>query len=68
MIYSAIDAVKGEKAGFTRLCHRVLQEGTIMIVNENELRKVNKDIAAAATSLGGELLTWPEVLNLLNKE
>ena len=39
-----------------------------MIVNENELRLVNQDIAEAARYLGGELLSESEVFNELNKQ
>lgn len=68
MIYSVIDTRRGEKAGFLQLTHRLLQDGAKMIVNENELRHVDADIEAAASSLGGELLTWQEVNQMINDE
>lgn len=65
MIYSIIDKRLGEKQGFNPDYHRLL--GDKMVVNENELRKVNDDIEEAAKMLGGVLLTQAEVTNEIRR-
>lgn len=68
MKYSIIDAQRGEKCGFDPKCHRLAGKGTKIVVNENELKKVNEDTDFAARSLGGVLMTHVEVINELKRE
>lgn len=65
MRYSIIDKKLGEKQGFNSEHHRLL--GERMVVNENELRKVDIDIEKAARLLGGVILTHAEVINEIKK-
>lgn len=65
MRYSIIDKKLGEKQGFNPEHHRFL--GERMVVNENELRKVDGNIEEAARLLGGVLLTQAEVINEIKK-
>ena len=66
MLYSIINAKKGEEQGFLALSHRMLSEGNQMIVNENELRLVDKDISEAVKKLGGDkLLTHRELHDII---
>lgn len=63
MLYSIIDAKLGEEKGFLPLTHRTLENGELMVVNENELRKLGDDITAEARKLGGSIMTYGELLN-----
>lgn len=65
MRYSIIDKKLGEEQGFNPEYHRLLDER--MVVNENELRKVDSDIDEAARLLGGVILTHAEVINEIKK-
>ena len=65
MRYSIIDKKLGEKQGFNPEHHRLL--GERMVVNENELRKVDGNIEEAARLLGGVLRTQAEVTNEIKK-
>lgn len=66
MLYSIINTKKGEEQGFLVLSHRTLSKGKKMIVNENELKMVDKDIMEAVKKLGGtELLTNSELHNII---
>lgn len=66
MLYSIINTKKGEEQGFLALSHRMLSEGNQMIVNENELRLVDKDLSEAVKKLGGDkLLTNSELQNII---
>ena len=65
MKYSIIDKKLGEKQGFNPEHHRLL--GERMVVNENELRKVDGNIEEVARLLGGGLLTQAEVTNEIKK-
>ena len=66
MLYSIINTKKGEEQGFLALSHRTLSKGKKMIVNENELRLVDKDISEAVKKLGGDkLLTNSELHNII---
>ena len=66
MLYAIINTKKGEEQGFLALSHRMLSEGNQMIVNENELRLVDKDLSEALKKLGGEkLLTNSELHNII---
>lgn len=66
MLYSIINTKKGEEQGFLALSHKTLSEGNQMIVNENELRLVDKDISEAVKKLGGDkLLTNIELHDII---
>lgn len=66
MIYAIINTKKGEEQGFLPLSHIMLSDGNQMIVNENELRLVDKDLMKAVKKLGGtELLTNSELHNII---
>lgn len=67
MRYSIINSETGEKHGFIPKHHRLAKDGTLMVVNENELKKVNPDIEEAARILGGRVLQHGEVINELKK-
>ena len=59
MIYAIINKDMATKAGFQENTHNVYD--SMMIVNENELRKRGGDINDGATSLGGHTMTNPEL-------
>ena len=63
MLYAIINTKKGEEQGFLALSHRTLSEGNQMIVNENELRLVDKDISESVKKLGGDKLHTNRELN-----
>lgn len=63
MKYSIIDTEKGEEYDIKPHLHQLLANGSMMVVNENELRLVNSDIDRAAELLGGEVLSEAEVIN-----
>lgn len=63
MLYAIINTKKGEEQGFLALSHRILSEGNQMIVNENELRLVDKDLSEAVKKLGGDKLLTNRELN-----
>lgn len=66
MLYSIINTKKGEEQGFLALSHKTLSEGKKMIVNENELRLVDKDLSEAVKKLGGgKLLTNRELHDII---
>ena len=67
MLYSIINTKKGEEQGFLALSHRMLSEGNQMIVNENELRLVDKDLSEAVKKLGGDKLLTNRELNEIIK-
>ena len=67
MLYSIINTKKGEEQGFLALSHRTLSEGNQMIVNENELRLVDKDLSEAVKKLGGDKLLTNRELNEIIK-
>lgn len=67
MLYSIIDAKLGEDKGFLPLTHRTLKKGELLVVNENELRKLGDDIAAEARKLGGIIMTHSELLDKIRK-
>ena len=62
MLYSIIDAKLGEEKGFLPLTHRTLKKGELLVVNENELRKLGE-----ARKLGGSIMTHSELLNKIRK-
>ena len=66
MKYSIIKTSLGVKAGFSPQSHATSDKGRVMVVNENELRRVDADINVAAAKLGGQVLTHHEVINSLS--
>lgn len=67
MKYSIIKTSLGIKAGLSPLSHATSDNGLVMVVNENELRRVDADINVAAAKLGGQVLTHHEVIKTINK-
>ena len=66
MLYAIINTKKGEEQGFLKLSHRLLSEGSKMIVNENELRLVDEDLSESVKKLGGDkLLTNRELHDII---
>lgn len=68
MLYSVIDTKTGEEYGIKPFLHHLLEKGAKMVVNENELRKVDADIEKACKILGGTLLTEGETIDIVNKD
>ena len=68
MLYSIIDAKLGKKKGFLPLTHRTLENGELMVVNENELKNLGDDITAEARKLGGSIMTHSELLNKIRNK
>ena len=66
MKYSIIKTSLGIKAGLSPQSHATSDNGRVMVVNENELRRVDADIYVAAAKLGGQVLTHHEVINTIN--
>lgn len=64
MRYAMIDKEKGEAIGLRSDLHRVV--GGKMVINENEL-KFAEDKELAARSLGGELVSYSEIINTINE-
>lgn len=66
MRYALVNRKKAVAAGFSELAHKVTFNG--MVLNENELRKVDADdLDAAVRLLGGErLVSLSEIKNELN--
>ena len=66
MLYAIINTKKGEEQGFLKLSHRLLSEGSKMIVNENELRLVDENLSESVKKLGGDkLLTNRELHDII---
>ena len=63
MIYAIINKDMATKAGFQENTHNVYD--SMMIVNENELRKLGGDIDDVAVSRGGYTMTNPELTEWL---
>ena len=63
MIYAIINKDMATKAGFQENTHNVYD--SMMIVNENELRKLGGDIDDVAASLGGHTMTNSELTKWL---
>lgn len=66
MLYSIVDKNKAEDEGFKAILHQCTEDK--MILNENELRKVDSDIEAAAHFLGGVILTNSEIREELKRK
>lgn len=67
MRYSIIDRATAETYGILPMFHRQLKSGKI-VVNENELQRIDHDVSKAAETLGGELLTEEQVMNEILKD
>ena len=65
MLYALINKEKGEIAGVSRHTHNVY--GNKMVVNENELKKINEDFGVAATILGGVVMDFSEISAWIRK-
>lgn len=63
MRYSIVDANEAENRGIKKEYHNINEKGDKMVVNENELRKVDPDINKAAIVLHGEVLSFSELEN-----
>lgn len=63
MKYSIVDVNEAEIRGIKKEYHNINEKGDKMVVNENELRKVNPDINKAAIVLNGEVLSFSELEN-----
>ncbi len=67
MKYSIVSTFEAERVGIRKIHHNTNAKGDKMVVNENELRKVNPDIKKAAVLLGGEVLSLGEVQEQIKK-
>lgn len=61
MKYSIVNTDAAEIRGIKREYHNVNAKKDKMVVNENELRKVDENISKAAALLGGDILTYPQL-------
>ena len=60
MKYAIVQVDIAGRYGVTPENHNCNNNQRLMVVNENELRRIDSDIAKAATLLGGELLSLSE--------
>jgi hypothetical protein len=71
MKYSVVKSSIAERHGVKLAYHNLSADKTRVVVNENELRRVNTDIEKAASMMGGEVLSLEElksyILNSDNK-
>ena len=68
MYYSIIDTNKGVNAGFRKDLHRLCDNGSKMVVNENELLLIDSNITNACNKLGGILMTETELFQKLKRD
>ena len=61
MRYAIVDTDKASAKSMVPAYHKLNNVGTKMVVNENELLKVNPDPEVAARELGGSLTDLPNV-------
>lgn len=66
MKYTIVPKENAEAAGFSALTHRVVNNGTEMVLNENELLRIGNDVQEIAQSLGGELMSYAQTVNYIN--
>ena len=66
MRYAIIDIDKAKGAGFQEILHNCY--GSKMVVNENELRHLDKDIDEVARKLGGYTLSNSELTEYIRKQ
>lgn len=67
MRYAIVDTAKAVYKGLNVKLHRTNNIGKRMIVNENELLKINSDASEAAKQLGGVLLEHEQLEVEINK-
>lgn len=67
MKYVIADRKKAEEYGFSPVTHMLTREGTMMVLNENELRRINADIDTAASAMGAVVMTRAEAMTYINK-
>ena len=67
MRYAIADTDKAVFKGIDVKIHRTNNVGNKMVVNENELLRINSDASLAASQLGGELLEHEQLKVELNK-
>lgn len=65
MLYTIVTKEKGTENGFKPENHTCL--GDMMVLNENELRKIDDDIEAAAHYIGGTIMTNSEVKQFIKE-
>lgn len=61
MRYAIVDTDKASEKGMVPAYHKLNNVGTKMVVNENELLKVNPDPEVAARELGCSLTDLPNI-------
>lgn len=61
MRYAIVDTDKASAKGMVPAYHKLNNVGTKMVVNENELLKVNPAPEVAAKDLGGSLTDLPNI-------
>lgn len=67
MRYAIVDTDKAFAQGMIPAYHKLNNTGTKMVVNENELLKVDPDPEVAARALGGTLTDLPNVKLAMNR-
>lgn len=67
MLYAVVSAKKAEEKGFLPVIHRMFDNDRQMVLNENELRAINNDIGAVAEELGGKIVTYTEMMNIIKQ-
>lgn len=67
MKYVIADRKKAEEYGFSPVTHTLTGQGTMMVLNENELMRINGDANVAASILGGVLISRAEAMEYTNK-
>lgn len=66
MKYAVVNTTLAEKAGYMTILHRTI--GDKMVLNENELSKINADIDESARSLGGVIMTYNELQEYIKQQ
>lgn len=66
MKYTIVPKENAEAAGFSALTHRLVNEESEMILNENELLRIGNDVEEIAQSLGGELMSYSQAMHYIN--
>lgn len=67
MRYAIVDTDKAVYKGIDVKMHRTNNTGDKVVVNENELLRINADASLAASQLGGVLLEHEQLKVELNK-
>lgn len=66
MKYAVVNTTLAEKAGYMTILHRTI--GDKMVLNENELSKINADIDESARSLGGVTMSYNELQEYIKNQ